>query len=93
MEIEKKIPINVSSPRMGRKNSCNFTSGWVHNRVRRETGDTGCVTSIQERCFVGFQCFCCAKEENMVLRCVVYGCSNKKDEKKGALHPPNSLLR
>ena len=38
--------------------------------------------SIQERFFHRFQCFCCAKEENMMLRCVVYGCSKKKDEKK-----------
>ena len=39
------------------------------------------------RQFRGFQCFCCAKgrakEENMVLRCVVYGCSDKKDGKRG----------
>ena len=41
------------------------------------------VTSIQERCFRGFQCFSCAKEENMVLLCLGYGCGDKKDETKG----------
>ena len=29
------------------------------------------------------QCFSFAKEENMVQRCVVFGCSNTKDEIKG----------
>ena len=82
MKLEKKIPINFSSPRMRRTNTCYFTSGWIQNRARRETGNSGPVTSIQERCFRRFQCFCCAKEENMVLRCVVYGCSKKKDEEK-----------
>ena len=66
-----------------RTNTCYFTSGCVQNRARWETGDSRPVTSIQERCFRGFHCFCCAKEENLVLRCVVYGCSDKKDEKKG----------
>ena len=41
------------------------------------------MTSIQERCFRGFQCFCCAKKENMELQCIVYGCNSKEDEKKG----------
>ena len=27
----------------------NFTSGWVQYRARRETNDSGAVTSIQER--------------------------------------------
>ena len=80
---KNKFPINFSSSLMRRTNTCNFTSGWVQNRARWETGDSGPVTSIQERCFRGFQCFCCAKKENMVLRCVVHGCSNKKDKKKG----------
>ena len=29
------------------------------------------------------QCFSFAKEENMVQRCVAFGCSNTKDEIKG----------
>ena len=81
-ENQKKFPINVSSPHMRRTNTCNFTFGWIQNRSRRESGDSGPVTSIRQRSFRGFQCFCCAKEGNMMLRCVVYGCSNKKDEKK-----------
>ena len=80
---KNKFAIDFSSPRLRRTNTCNFTSGCVQNRTRWETGDSGPVTSIQERCFRGFQCFCCAKEEIIVLRCVVYGCSDKKDEKKG----------
>ena len=90
---KNKFANDFSSPRLRRTNTCNFTSGCVQNRARWETGDSGSVTSIQERCFRGFQCFSCAKEENMVLRYLVYGCSDKKDEKKGDLHVPNSLLR
>ena len=41
----KKFPINFSSPRMRRTNTYNFTSGWIQNRARRETGDSGPVTS------------------------------------------------
>ena len=73
---KNKVAIDFSSPRLRRTNTCNFTSGCVQNRTRRETGDSGPVTSIQERCFHGFQCFSCAKEENMVLLCVVYGFSD-----------------
>ena len=62
---------------MRQTNTCNFTAGWIQNRARRETGEGGPVTSIQERCFCRFQCFCCAMEENMVLRCVVH---NKNTE-------------
>ena len=80
---KNKFAIDFSSSRLRRTNTCNFTSGWVQNRARRETGDSGPVTSIQQHCFRGIQCFCFSKEEHMVLRCVVYGCSVKKDEKKG----------
>ena len=80
---KNKFPIDFSSPLFWRSNTCNFTSGWVQNRARRGIGDRGPVTSIQERCFRGFQCFCCAEEGNMVLQCIVYGCNNKKDERKG----------
>ena len=62
------------------------------NHARREPRDSGPVTPIQECCFRGFQCFSCAKEENMVLLCLVFGCSDERRE-KGDLHPPNSLLR
>ena len=54
---KKKFPIDFSSPLFWRSNTCNFTSGCVQNRERRENGDSGSVTSIQERCFHGFQCY------------------------------------
>ena len=52
---KNKFAIDFSSPRLRRTNTCNFTSGCVQNHARRETGDSGPVTSIQERCFLGFQ--------------------------------------
>ena len=82
---EKKFPINFSSPCMRRTNTCNFTnSSWIQNRARRDTGDSRPVTSIQERCFCGFQCFCCAMEENMVLWCVVHN-KNTETRESGIL--------
>ena len=80
---KNKLPIDFSSPLFWRSNTCNFTSGWVQNRAGRGIGDRGPVTSIQKRCFHWFQCFCCAKKENMELQCIVYGCNNKEDEKRG----------
>ena len=81
---EKQFPINFSSPHMRQTNMCNFTSSWIQNRARWETGDGGPVTSIQECCFCRFQCFCCAMEENMVLRCVVHN-KNTETRKSGVL--------
>ena len=83
---KKQIPYRFFFPLFWRSNTCNFTSGWVQNRARRRIGDRRPVTSIQERCFRAFQCFCCAEEGNMVLQCIVYGCNNKKDEIKGIIH-------
>ena len=81
---EKKFPINFSSPHMRQTNMGNFTSSWIQNRARRETGGGGPVTSIQECCFCRFHCFCCAMEENMVLRCVVHN-KNPETRKSGVL--------
>ena len=64
---KNKFPINFSSPRLRRTNTYNFTSGWAQNRARRETGDSGPVTSIQERCFRECQWFCCAKHRQPKL--------------------------
>ena len=80
---KNKFAIDFSSLGLRQTNTCNFTSCCVQNCARWETGDSEPVTSIQERCFHGFQCFSCAKEENIKLLCVMYGCSDKKDEKKG----------
>ena len=73
-----KFAIDFSSPRLRRTNTCNFTSGWVQNRARWEIGDSGPVTSIQEGhvAFAGFSVF-------VVWRKKTYGCSDKKDKKKG----------
>ena len=80
---KNKFAIDFSSPRLRRTNTCNFTSGCVQNRARLETGDSGPVTSIQERCFRGFQCFSCATTQNSTMFSSLYACIDKKDENKG----------
>ena len=80
----KKINSDFSSPRLRRSKTWNFTSGCVQNRARRETRDSGPVTSIQEWHFRGFSVsvFFFMQRKKMVLRCVVSGWRNTKDVKK-----------
>ena len=48
-EKRKKFPSSdFPSPRFSRLKTWNFTSGWVKNRVKRETGDSCVVTSHRE---------------------------------------------
>ena len=48
-KTEKNFPSSdFPSPRFSRLKTCNFTSGWVKNRVKRETGDSCVVTCHRE---------------------------------------------
>ena len=48
-ENRKKFPSSdFPSPRFSRLKTWNFTSGWVKNRVKRETGDSCVVTCHRE---------------------------------------------
>ena len=48
-EKRKKFPSSdFPSPRFSRLKTWNFTSGWVKNRVKRETGDSCVVTCHRE---------------------------------------------
>ena len=81
-----KFPINFSSPLLRPTNTWNFTSGSIQNRAWRESGDSGLWRQYRTAIFTDFslaQCFSFAKGENMVQRCVAFGCSNTKDEIKG----------
>ena len=83
---KNKFPINFSSPLLRPSNTWNFTSGSIQNRAWWESGDSGLWRQYRTAIFADFsmaQYFSFAKEENMVQRCVAFGCSNTKDEIKG----------
>ena len=84
MKIEKTNSLSIFLPLLFGGQIC-VISLPVGYKTAQEggIGDRGPVTSIQERCFRGFQCFCFAKKENMELQCIVYGCNNKKRREKG----------
>ena len=46
---KKNSSSNFTSPCLRRIKVSNFSSGWVQYRAKRETGDIGDVTSIQDR--------------------------------------------
>ena len=80
---KNKFAIDFSSSRLRRTNTCNFTSGWVQNRARRETGDSGPVTSIQQRCFRGIQCFCFSKKNTWCCGVLCTAVASRKTRKRG----------